>query len=114
MPSSEPVDDPNNMDLAPHLTNTALQDDVHESSIRLLKELVGCNILSGSDSNTILQLEDVQNIEDQVSAILAETFKAALASAVHFQVLDYLSKYTSKYSWFFDCRYYPTRSNCSA
>ncbi|KAG8686339.1 hypothetical protein FRC11_009098 [Ceratobasidium sp. 423] len=80
-------DDPIEMDLSPHLTNTALQDNVHESSIRLLKELIGCDILSAPCSGTTFRLEDVQDIEDQVSGILAETFKAALTSAVHFQVL---------------------------
>ncbi|KAH7344667.1 hypothetical protein B0J17DRAFT_623996 [Rhizoctonia solani] len=86
-PSSQPGEDPNEMDLSAHLTNTALQDDVHESSIRLLRELIGCDILSTPNSDEMLRLEDVRDIEDQVSNILAETFKAALASAVHFQVL---------------------------
>lgn len=86
-PSFDPEDDPGNMDLSPHLTNTALQEDVHESSVRLLKELVGCHILSGSQPNDVVfSLEDVREIEDQVAGVLAETFKAALASAVHFQV----------------------------
>ncbi|CAE6449299.1 unnamed protein product [Rhizoctonia solani] len=86
-PSSQSEEDPSNMDLSPHLTNTALQDSVHESSIRLLQELVGCDVLFAPDSDETLRLEDVKDIEDQVSNILAETFKAALASAVHFQVL---------------------------
>ncbi|CAE6430163.1 unnamed protein product [Rhizoctonia solani] len=86
-PSSQSEDDPSDMDLSPHLTNTALQDNVHESSIRLLEELVGCDILSAPGSGARFRLEDAQDIEDQVSKILAETFKAALASAVHFQVL---------------------------
>ncbi|CAE7184786.1 unnamed protein product [Rhizoctonia solani] len=86
-PSSQSGDDPNDMDLSPHLTNTALQDNVHESSIRLLEELVGCDILSMSGPDATLRPEDAQDIEDQVSEILAETFKAALASAIHFQAL---------------------------
>ncbi|KEP52228.1 tubulin-tyrosine ligase [Rhizoctonia solani 123E] len=86
-PSSQSEDDPSDMDLSPHLTNTALQDNVHESSIRLLTELVGCDILSAPGPGTTFRLEDVQDLENQVSNILAETFKAALASAVHFQVL---------------------------
>lgn len=74
------------MDLSPHLTNTALQENADESSVRLLKELVGCDILSGSQSNnSAFSLEDLRDIEDQVADVLAETFKAALASAVHFQ-----------------------------
>ncbi|KAJ1311116.1 hypothetical protein OPQ81_009617 [Rhizoctonia solani] len=86
-PSSQSEADPSEMDLSPHLTNTALQDNVHESSIRLLKELIGCDVLSAPGSGTEFRSEDVQDIEDQVSKILAETFKAALASAIHFQVL---------------------------
>ncbi|KAF8609235.1 tubulin-tyrosine ligase [Ceratobasidium sp. AG-I] len=87
-PSLDPEDDPEDMDLSPHLTNTALQENADESSVRLLKELVGCSILSGSDPNSsVFSLEDVQDIEDQVADVLAETFKAALASVVHFQVL---------------------------
>ncbi|CUA73925.1 putative tubulin--tyrosine ligase PBY1 [Rhizoctonia solani] len=79
-------DNPVDMDLSPHLTNTALQDNVHDSSIRLLKELVDCDILSAPGPGATLCLEDIQDLENQVSKILAETFKAALASAVHFQV----------------------------
>ncbi|CAE6521632.1 unnamed protein product, partial [Rhizoctonia solani] len=88
-PSSLLGDDPSEIDLSPHLTNTALQDNVHESSIRLLKELIGCDILSAPtpSSGTTFRLEDAQDIEEQVSSILAETFKAALTSVVHFQVL---------------------------
>ncbi|QRW19394.1 tubulin-tyrosine ligase [Rhizoctonia solani] len=86
-PSCKPGDSPNDMDLSAHLTNTALQDSVDESSVRLLKELIGCDILSAQGIGTTFSLEDVQGIEDQVSEILAETFKAALASAIHFQVL---------------------------
>jgi tubulin--tyrosine ligase len=92
-PSSQSVDDPSSMDLSPHLTNTALQSDAQESNVRLLRELAGCNVLSDSDPNTVIRSEDVQDIEDQVSNVLAETFKAALASAVHFQVAIFLFKY---------------------
>ena len=85
-PSLDPEDTPEDMDLSPHLTNTALQENVDESSVRLLRELVGCDILSISEPNSsVFLLEDVRNIEDQVADVLAETFKAALASAVHFQ-----------------------------
>ncbi|CEL58034.1 putative tubulin--tyrosine ligase C12B10,04 OS=Schizosaccharomyces pombe (strain 972 / ATCC 24843) GN=SPAC12B10.04 PE=3 SV=1 [Rhizoctonia solani AG-1 IB] len=86
-PSCQTGGKPSDMDLSPHLTNTVLQDDVHESSVRLLKELVGCDVLSTAGIGTLLGPEDVRDIEDQVADILAETFKAALASAVHFQVL---------------------------
>ncbi|KAG8695612.1 hypothetical protein FRC08_007661, partial [Ceratobasidium sp. 394] len=81
-------DDPNSIDLSPHLTNTSLQDDVHESSVRLLRELVGCTVLSGPLTGSVtLSAEDISGIEDQAAEVLGETFKAALASSVHFQVL---------------------------
>jgi hypothetical protein len=94
-PSCQTGGKPSDMDLSPHLTNTVLQDDVHESSVRLLKELVGCDVLSTAGIGTLLGPEDVRDIEDQVADILAETFKAALASAVHFQV---------EFWCFIDCR----------
>ncbi|KAG8700616.1 hypothetical protein FRC09_005843 [Ceratobasidium sp. 395] len=87
-PHSSGDDDPDEIDLSPHLTNTSLQDNVDESSVRLLRELAGCTILSGPLAGGItLSLEDISEIEDQAAEVLGETFKAALASSVHFQVL---------------------------
>ncbi|KAG9128453.1 hypothetical protein FRC07_011210 [Ceratobasidium sp. 392] len=86
-PQISEKDDPNGIDLLPHLTNTSLQENVHESSVRLLRELVDCTILSGSQAgNNILSSEDIGEIENQAAEVLGETFKAAaLASSVHFQ-----------------------------
>lgn len=76
------------MDLAPHLTNTSLQTHRGEEGVRLLDELVGCHILSDEDTVSPLELteEDVQAIRNQMADVLAETFKAALESPIHFQV----------------------------
>jgi hypothetical protein len=72
------------MDLSPYLANTAVQDGVDESSVRLFRELIGCTVLSGPQAgNTTLSLKGVH---DQAAGELGETFKAALASAIHFQV----------------------------
>ncbi|KAG8928870.1 hypothetical protein FRC02_006365 [Tulasnella sp. 418] len=74
--------------LAPHLTNTCLQDSSDsENSVRLLSELVGCRILSSDDPNARLTAEDIDNIVGQVSDVLAESFQAALESPIHFQPL---------------------------
>ncbi|KAG8951617.1 hypothetical protein FRC04_005904 [Tulasnella sp. 424] len=79
------------LDLAPHLTNTCLQHDGPdtEGSVRLLSELVGCTIYSNDPTwngqkLTQINIDDVMN---QVSVVLGETFTAALASPVHFQPL---------------------------
>lgn len=78
------------IDLAPHLTNTCLQHDNPdtEGSVRLLSELVGCTIYSDNptwNSQKLTQI-NIDDIVDQVSVVLGETFTAALASPVHFQV----------------------------
>lgn len=72
-------------DLSAHLTNTSLQTHPSEYAVRLLDELVGCRILSGN-SNAKLTSADVSFIVGQMVDILAETFKAALDTPVHFQV----------------------------
>jgi tubulin---tyrosine ligase len=72
----------------PHLTNTCLQLDRGEDSVRLLDELVNCDILSfkKSEDNLKLSAEDITSIVDQIAEVLAETFKAASENTVHFQV----------------------------
>jgi len=90
VPYSSPLageDENLSIDLTPHLTNTSLQTHRGEEGVRLLDELVGCDILSDSEHQWKLTAEIVSSIIDQVAATLAETFKAALGdSSVHFQV----------------------------
>ena len=74
------------MDLAPHLTNTSLQTHRGEEGVRLLDELVGLQILSRSGESINLAAEHCEDIRSQIGEALAETFKAALASPIHFQV----------------------------
>ena len=71
--------------LAPHLTNTSLQTDRGEAGVRLLDELIGCQILSPGWDRKLTE-EDVNDLVDQAGEILSETFKAALENPVHFQV----------------------------
>jgi len=62
-----------------------LQTDQGENGVRLLSELVGCQILSlGWDRK--LTEEDVNDLINQIGQILSATFKAALENPVHFQV----------------------------
>ncbi|KIO25742.1 hypothetical protein M407DRAFT_236568 [Tulasnella calospora MUT 4182] len=79
------------IDLARHLTNTCLQHDNPdtERSVRLLSELVGCTVYSENPAwnGQNLTQSDVDDIVNQVSVVLGETFTAALASPVHFQPL---------------------------
>lgn len=86
------------IDLRPHLTNTSLQTDNADvdANVRLLDELVGSPIysqhgsnVSGRDARRVLSRDDVDGIVDQVAAILAETFNAALTLPVHFQVRNF-------------------------
>lgn len=72
----------------PHLTNTALQTHRGEEGVRLFDELVGCQILSQPTAEGPIALTAVHiaGIQDQMADILAETFKAALETPVHFQV----------------------------
>ena len=79
-------DEGTDIDLAPHLTNTSLQIHRGEETVRLLDELVGCQILSGNGDRTKLSTEHVKTIQSQVCDILADTFRAALETPVHFQV----------------------------
>ncbi|KAJ3752032.1 TTL-domain-containing protein [Lentinula raphanica] len=78
----------NQVDLAPHLTNTSLQTHREEEGVRLLNELVGCRILSeGFEDHPVLTLDDVDDILGQISSVLSETFKAALENPIHFQAI---------------------------
>jgi tubulin--tyrosine ligase len=74
-----------NPSLTPHLTNTSLQTDRGDAGVRLLSELVGCQILSSGWDRKLTE-EDTNDLIDQMGEILSETFKAALESPVHFQV----------------------------
>ena len=76
-------------DLAAHLTNTALQQAHGEENVRLLQELVGSNMYNSNSTegrHCILSQEKVDSIVDSVATCIGEVFKAALNSAVHFQV----------------------------
>jgi tubulin---tyrosine ligase len=88
VPYSTPAEDEDSsIDLRPHLTNTSLQTYRGEEGVRLLNELVGCDMLCDSGHQWKLAAEHVNYIVDQVADILAETFRAALEdSSVHFQV----------------------------
>lgn len=86
-PYSAPAEEDEIADLAKHLTNTSLQTDRGEAGVRLLSELVGSQIQSGLSEDRVLTQDDITKIVDQASAVLAETFVAALASPVHFQAL---------------------------
>jgi hypothetical protein len=77
------------LDLAPHLTNTSLQIDRGDAGVRLLQELVGSSILS-THNEGVLSESDIEDITNQTAHILAEGFRAALASPVHFQVGHHL------------------------
>jgi tubulin---tyrosine ligase len=76
------------VDLVPHLTNSSLQGGEGEGCVRLLDELVGCHVLpKGTDVPvSILGTDHLDIIQDQIAGALAETFKAALQSPIHFQV----------------------------
>ena len=87
--SSEPYEPPSQStgtDLKPHLTNTCLQEDHGEQNVRLLDELIGCQILSDDPiGGTSFTADDVSAIKDRVGAVACETFKAALQFPIHFQ-----------------------------
>jgi tubulin--tyrosine ligase len=77
------------IDLAPHLTNSSLQIHRGGEGVRLLDELVGCHVISGDvggEHRPILTRSHLENIQDQMADTLAETFKAAIQSPIHFQV----------------------------
>lgn len=77
------------IDLAPHLTNTALQTHRGEEGVRLFDELAGCQILSQPTAEGPIAFTAVHiaGIQDQMANILAETFQAVLETPIHFQPL---------------------------
>ncbi|KAI9512798.1 TTL-domain-containing protein [Russula earlei] len=83
------ANDADAIDLAPHLTNSSLQIRRGEEGVRLFDELLGCHILScePGPGGTTLTLDHLVNVQDQVADTLAETFRAALESPIHFQPL---------------------------
>ncbi|KIJ45606.1 hypothetical protein M422DRAFT_29727 [Sphaerobolus stellatus SS14] len=86
-PYSAPTHDENgNVNMHPHLTNTSFHTEHGEKGVRLLSELVDSTILSSPQRPKFTE-SDVAGIVDQVVQILRETFRAALASPVHFQSL---------------------------
>ncbi|KAK7058820.1 putative tubulin--tyrosine ligase pby1 [Paramarasmius palmivorus] len=87
LPYQDPASELGNIDLARHLTNTCLQvSDRGEEGVRLLDELAGCRILSGS-GDAVFTEDDIGDLKDQMKNILAETFAAALRDPVNFQPL---------------------------
>jgi hypothetical protein len=88
------------IDLARHLTNSSLQIQRGEEGVRLFDELVGCHILScranAPCGGSILTSDHLTNIQDQIAETLAETFKAALQSPIHFQVCSPLIEYVAQ------------------
>ena len=68
--------------------------------MRLLDELVGCTILGSEDgaasTEATFTKAHIADIVSQMTQILSETFKAAMANPVHFQASIVLS--TSSYS----------------
>ncbi len=80
------------IDLAAHLTNTSLQIENGEAGVRLLDELIGCSIFGDVKSEgqiasqASLTIADIEDIKQQMTEVLGETFKAALGMSVHFQV----------------------------
>ena len=79
------------VDMAPHLTNTSLQDHHGEEVVRLLEELIGCPVLSKGQVDVQITAKNVTDIINQMVEILAETFKAALETPSNFQVSPLLS-----------------------
>ncbi|KAH7921796.1 tubulin-tyrosine ligase [Leucogyrophana mollusca] len=80
------------IDLIPHLTNTSLQTHNGEEGVRLLDELSGCRILSypygaADGEESYFTAGDIVSIQRQMANVLAETFKAAVETPVHFQPL---------------------------
>ncbi|KAF9651393.1 tubulin-tyrosine ligase [Thelephora ganbajun] len=86
VPFALPKAGDSNPSLKPHLTNTSLQMDQGEACVRLLSELVGCQILSPGCDRKLTE-EDVNDLINHIGKILSETFKAALENPVHFQPL---------------------------
>ena len=93
MPYASPHEEAGPMDLSAHLTNTSLQVERGEAGVRLLDELIGCNVLSGldrTDENGTLTKSDLEDIKTQMADVLGQTFEAALDMSVHFQVSHFL------------------------
>jgi hypothetical protein len=90
LPYSHPDSRDENLDLAPHLTNTSLQTHRGEEGVRLLDELVGCHVLStatgSAEPSLTLTSEHVSAIIDQIAVVLADTFKAGLENPINLQV----------------------------
>ena len=84
-PSEQALDNSQDRDLRPHLTNTSLQTDFGEENVRLLEELEGYKILSGNGTRS-LKVEDIQFLTAEVGKVTAEVINAALPNPVHFQV----------------------------
>ena len=78
------------IDLRPHLTNSSLQTELGENNVRLLDELEDSQILSGGNDGRKLTCPDIDKLIEQMSEVLAETFKAAVQNPVHFQVCKIL------------------------
>ncbi|KAK1223811.1 putative tubulin--tyrosine ligase pby1 [Marasmius sp. AFHP31] len=90
--SSKPYRPPDrqegDIDLACHLTNTSLQTDRGEEGVRLLTELIGCNVLSHpGETPRVFTEEDVAELLSQMRQALEETFNAALRDPINFQPL---------------------------
>lgn len=88
-----------NANLAAHLTNTSLQTERGEAGVRLLDELAGSHVLplkrltDGQSQAKVdydtLTARDIEDLKAQIADVLAETFKAAIDTSVHFQVCMY-------------------------
>lgn len=82
-------DDAAIQDLAAHLTNTCLQSDQSaKESVFLLRDLLGKHILSPTSHKEVgqLSLQQIDHIIDDIGETVAETFRAGLGMANHFQV----------------------------
>ncbi|TFK30600.1 tubulin-tyrosine ligase [Coprinopsis marcescibilis] len=78
-------EEPPSINLQPHLTNTSLQSHRGEEGVRLLNELIGCQVLSGDQDEQTFTEEDLASITHQIGDVLAETFKAGLENPIYFQ-----------------------------
>lgn len=81
------VQDGEELDLAPHLTNTCLQGDVPmHDNVRPWQGLEGATVTSEHRQGAALSAEDVRTVEDSVAETVSETFRAALSAGSTFQV----------------------------
>merc|ERR1711939_909156 len=82
------VQDGEELDLAPHLTNTCLQGDVPmHDNVRPWQGLEGATVTSEHRQGAALSAEDVRTVEDSVAETVSETFRAALSAGSTFQPL---------------------------